>query len=180
MNATRQHRRSRAAPAGSRGRGFTLVEMLAVLAVMGIMFAVAVIGFNAFGRGTRLRTAAESIRQHLTYARQLAMTRRAQYGVQFDDGTDPQRFRVYGLKATGSGPNQRATVGKWIELPLGIKYGDNHEPHPGYMPPTEIQFAPTGRAVANDLQFRIHDVDSGKERAIEVVPVTGQAKVSAP
>jgi len=163
------HKAALALRSAKREAGFTLIEMLAVLAVVGVLLAVAVIGFNAFGRGTRLRTAGRLIAQQLDLARQRALTFRCMYGVEFEphDSPDRDRLRVYyGDPSTGP------TIGKWIELPPGIEFG------PGTVP-TTIEFKPTGSAVVSSgaEKFKIHDEETDKERTIEVVPITGHTKV---
>ena len=151
------------------GAGFTLVEMLAVMGVIGIMFAVAVVGFSQFGRGARLRSAGRLIGQQLDLARQQALARNAMYGVEFDKG-DPQRFRIYYKDGA-----DRITLGKWIELPVGVAYGDGADD-----PPNEIEFKPTGSTVQPSVEFKIHDTETGKERLIKVVQITGHTEVTVP
>ncbi|MBN1916698.1 MAG: prepilin-type N-terminal cleavage/methylation domain-containing protein [Verrucomicrobia bacterium] len=161
----------------SSRRAFTLVEMLAVIAVVGILLTVAILGFNAFGRSVRLRTAARVIQQHLAGARELAMTRQGVYGVWFlpNVGT-PDQIYIYYRPSTGPVEKVRQPV----DLPQGIEFG-NSETIPGDLPPSNgLDFKPTGRAEAFGgglLTFKIHDTDSGKEQEISVVPLTGHSQV---
>ncbi len=160
--------------------GFTLVELLTVIAVMGIMLGIAVVGFNHFGRGARLRTAGRLIQQQLDLARQRALTSRKMHAVQFEshDEPDRDRMRIYYEEPAGN----KITVGKWIELPPGIEFGAA-SPVGANMPPQPdgIQFRPTGRADSSgSYSFKIHDTETQKEREIEVVPVTGHTTVSVP
>ena len=155
--------------------GFTLVELLTVIAVMGIMLGIAVVGFNHFGRGARLRTAGRLIQQQLDLARQRALTSRKMHAVQFEshDEPDRDRMRIYYEEPAGN----KITVGKWIELPPGIEFGAA-SPVGSKMPPLVIEFKPTGRAVLTAVTtFKVHDLETGKERVIEVVPITGHTKV---
>lgn len=54
--------------------GFTLVEMLVVLAIMSILLSVGAPSLKAFSEGRKLNTAADSIRALCLYARDAAMT----------------------------------------------------------------------------------------------------------
>jgi len=158
-----------------REAGFTLIEMLAVLAVMGVLFGVAIVGFNQFGRGRRLESAGRLIQKHLDLARRAAVTRRAIYGVQFEPRDEPERdrLRVY-YKDTKSG--DPLTLGKYYELPPGVEFGDKSG---GNMPPTDsdgIRFKRTGSTLDADT-FKVHDVETEKGRTITVEAVTGRTKV---
>ena len=159
--------------------GFTLIELIAVLAIMGTLFTVGVVGFNQFGRSQRLANAGRAIGRQLEYARQFAINHRAMYGVEFDAGVTPQTYRIY----YEDDNSNKITVGKVYELPLGIEYGAASGST--FDPPAEIEFQPSGRAVGSlDIEFKVHDIDADidtpKERLIKVVPVTGRAKVSTP
>jgi len=59
-----------------RRRGFTLIEILAVLAIMMLMMTIAMFGFLDFGRGARLRAGLLEFRSILAHARQDAVTYR--------------------------------------------------------------------------------------------------------
>jgi len=180
MNTPRHRAGRRSAPreGGRLGvRAFTLVEMLAVLAVMGILFGAAIIGFIHFGRGQSLDTAGRLIQKHLVLARRTAMTERAVHGVEFEDRTAPQRdrLRVY-YTDTKQVPAKRVTIGKWYELPPGVEFGDKSG---GNMPPTDsdgIRFKRTGSTLDADT-FKVHDVETEKGRTITVEAVTGRTKV---
>ena len=155
--------------------------MLAVLAVMGILFGVAVVGFNHIGRNSRLRTAGRIVGQQLDLARQLAMAQRRMYAVEFAPHPEPERdeLRVY-YKDTET--NERVTVGKWIELPPGIEFGAPPPPYDTLLPPDQegIKFKPTGSTENSTLTFQIHDRDTGRYREVKVYQVTGHTTVKVP
>jgi prepilin-type N-terminal cleavage/methylation domain-containing protein len=162
-------------------RGFTLVEMLAVIAVIGIMFGMAIVGFNHFGRGARLRTAGRLIQRELDFARQQALTTRAQTMAWFDRSSEPQTCYLW-----YAGPAGKRVESKRIKLPPGIVYGSNDGSEPN-MPPDAgaadtIVFKPTGSATQSQgtFEFKIHDRDTGKELLIKIEPLTGHSSVTAP
>jgi type II secretion system protein H len=73
-----------AADAHARGdRGFTLVEMLVVLAIMSVLLAVGAPSLKAFSQSRKLKTAASSIRSLCIYARDSAMAEGEAYVVVF-------------------------------------------------------------------------------------------------
>ena len=63
-------------------------------------------------------------------------------------------------------------------MPTGIEFGAVGQA----VFTLNIEFRPTGCAVVTDgaNPFRIHDRESGKEREIEIMLLTGKAKVYVP
>ena len=64
--------------------GFTLLELVLVLAIMGVLAAIAVPRFNSSAVNYRIESAAWRLKADLTYARQLAKTAGASRSVTFD------------------------------------------------------------------------------------------------
>lgn len=64
--------------------GFTLVEMLVVLAVIAMLLAVSIPFTSGFGKGMRIKTAARGILGVLRVAKSNAITYRKKYAVVFD------------------------------------------------------------------------------------------------
>ncbi len=62
-------------------RGFSLPEMMVVVAVMGMLLAVAIPNFTRYSARDRVVTAAADIQSGLTLARQKALARRVSYRV---------------------------------------------------------------------------------------------------
>ncbi len=68
-----------------RGKGFTLVELLIVIAVMGILSAVAVPGYQTFLAKKRLNGAAREVMSDLMEARMQAINQNNRFRVFFLD-----------------------------------------------------------------------------------------------
>ena len=64
-------------------RGFTLIEMLVVLIIVGIITAVAVLAFANFGRGRKLQVVTDQFKTVISLARQQAILQPAILGLRF-------------------------------------------------------------------------------------------------
>ena len=71
-------------------RGFTLIELLAVMGIMLLIMGVIVSSTFSIGRGQRLRSGVETLRNSLALARQYAITQSAEVTVDFH-APDPEQ-----------------------------------------------------------------------------------------
>lgn len=108
---------------------FSLVELLAVIALIGIVMGLAVPVLSGIGRGTALATAGNMVNNMVGVARQHAMSRNTLTALVLlaNHGTDSdyRAFAVVEYKP-GTGWSQ---IGKWEMLPIGIcvDAGDTQE-----------------------------------------------------
>ena len=65
-------------------KGFTLIEVMIVLALIAILSSIAMPSLRGFAASTRLKSTAYAIRDILNFARDMAITERAAYLVVFD------------------------------------------------------------------------------------------------
>ena len=79
-----------------QSRGFTLLELLVVIAVVAVLMGTVIVGFTGADEERRLRASAEGIQARLELARQNALQRNREWGVHVKDNTyrftefDPQ------------------------------------------------------------------------------------------
>jgi prepilin-type N-terminal cleavage/methylation domain-containing protein len=71
--------------------GFTLVELLAVMAIMAVLLAIAVATSIDWGRGTGMRASTRSVKTSLAFARQWAMTRGSRTALAFGNAGPPHQ-----------------------------------------------------------------------------------------
>ena len=72
-----------------RGGGFTLIEMLVVIAIIIIIATVSLVALSGRGRSTELKEAGRVTKAVFTKARQLASSRRETVFLVFTNATDP-------------------------------------------------------------------------------------------
>src|SRR5690625_6984169 len=68
-------------PIQVKQRGFTLIELMVIIALVAIMAGVAVPSFTRFVNNNRVTTQADEIHRFLQYARGEAVVRRQEQGV---------------------------------------------------------------------------------------------------
>ena len=128
---------------GSRRGGFTLLEMLAVIFIIGITLALVLPNLDRLTPKHRLRAAAREVASTIELCRHQAVTRAATYGIAYDlDGRTPTYRLILPADEFGDreplaprtlppGVFLRAVV-----LPNGNRVGVGGE--------TQVDFSPTG------------------------------------
>jgi type II secretion system protein H len=86
----------RAGRRASRAAGFTLLEILVVVAIIGIMSAVMLLSMNFTGRDTELQTESKRLLALMKYARDQAELQTRNYGIVFS--RHGYEFVVYGIR----------------------------------------------------------------------------------
>lgn len=106
--------------------GFTLVELLAVIAIIGVMVAVMVPSFSQMGRGAKVTTAVSQLKTVMSLARQHAITKREVTYVVFPHGDNAlytsasdvaKAYRSYNVYGARSG-----YLREWVHLPDGVVF----------------------------------------------------------
>jgi len=80
--------------------GFTLVEMMIVIAIMGVLFAIAIPQWNRYEQNADLKTAARNIAADIADMRTRAITERLTYTMTFN--TAGNNYQIARLQNPGS------------------------------------------------------------------------------
>jgi prepilin-type N-terminal cleavage/methylation domain-containing protein len=102
-------KRTRQIRAGNR-KGFTLVEMIVVVAMIGLIMAITLPNFAGFLRRERIMGLRSQLVSDLYYARSLAIANRRTFAVEFQPGE-------YRIVDTSDGSVERT-----IEAPRGVEF----------------------------------------------------------
>lgn len=104
-------------------RGFTLLELMLVIVIMGIMVAVSIPSFSGVFAQTRLTTATSSLASALGFAGRLAVMERLSCRLNCDtqQGTYWLSIEKDPLEAPGTYSKPDGHLGKDRSLPQGIK-----------------------------------------------------------
>lgn len=152
----------------STGCGFTLVEMLVVLAIIIMLLGLSLPFTTGFGKGLRLKTAATAILGTLRVARSNAITYREKYVVMFD--IENSQYWIEDLS------------GKIFErksgLPSSIKFKVQGEglSDPITFEGDRVVFYPTGAIEGTSGSIIITDKE-GNSKTISIIGSTGKISI---
>ncbi len=156
--------------------GFTLLEVIAVIVIMGIFFAVSIPLFSRFLENARLDTCTRSVASVLRLARSYAITGDVDCYVVFDTGVSPNEYY--------DSYNAADPVEKKYKLPAGIWFYRPGDPNPTEEAVTfnnDIAcFKPTGELdEADNRSVYIADgqSDDARSKIITVERTTGNLEI---
>jgi type IV fimbrial biogenesis protein FimT len=154
---------------------FTLIELVIVLAIMGLVAVMTVPGFVGMMRGRHLTSAANLVHATLNEAKNTAVTQRKPYGLVLDTLQS-------GMKIYESGDTTNPIQGKAVFLPQVVNFdtadaawnvpNDKPEGSPDTYP--EIVFRPDGSLDASTSPVIVIVDRQGEHMYIRVVRNTGQ------
>jgi general secretion pathway protein H len=155
-------------------KGFTLIELIVVLTVLGLGIILAYPSFGRMTRGVELKAAAKKVSAILRYYRSEAVQKGRAFQVVFDMDTREIRARAVRAEENEEGEKNEETVPKEKErylLPEGIQVKDMKIPTSQY--PSEypvIEFYPNGGS--NGGSF-VMERENSKAYRIQVNFLTG-------
>ncbi len=147
-------------------RGFTLVEMLVVLAIIAMFLGISTPFVAGFGKGLRLRASAREISSVLRIARSNAVTFRRDFSVVFD--TEKNEYWIE--DSTGS------LFDKAFRLPRSVRLSRKDDTDPVTFQNDRITFKPTGSIEGSGGTITITD-NRGFSKEIIVVGPTGKISI---
>ncbi len=143
---------------GCRPVGFTLLELMTVMAIMVIIMMIAITSFYNLRRGAEMRSAVNSMRVVLALARQNAVTMREKTWACFRTNDSSYFVR-----------NSSILLGETNFLPVGIHF---------VSAPSDVVFSPSGGAgSANNFVIKIMEVIGSLTNRIVVSGLTGLIRV---
>src|SRR3972149_7593573 len=120
-------------------KGYTLVESMIALAIMGIMFAIAVPSFYTWSQSLRFKEAAWSLLSDFRAAKQLSVSTNLEHRVEVD--IPSKRYRLTrGDRPSGS--TAWSAVRPWRDLPATGRYASGEDCDNASA--VEITFKPNG------------------------------------
>jgi prepilin-type N-terminal cleavage/methylation domain-containing protein len=117
-------------------KGFSLIELLILIAILGVLAAIAIPGFSVLLPDYRLRTAARDLQSNMQLAKIGAIKANSNWAIVFDPGVTPGRYYLCsdpGGNGTWEGPGSDDTVEKTVDLARyesGVDYGHGNATFP--------------------------------------------------
>ena len=152
-----------------RPRGFSLFEMVTVLAVAGVAAAAAVPAFQRMRDRGRMRTTAKVVAGHIEEAKTIARSGRAGYAGWTDEDRVVQagiRFRPPDQYELFVDANHQAD-GAGEEVVTKVKLDSRYTLRPGT---SELRFRRNGTLVdASEIEIALEDEQAGLEWTVSVV-----------
>jgi len=156
--------------------GFSLMELMMVVLIIGIFSAVAVPSWNAFISRQRTRTINGSVLQAFKTAQAEAKRYKADYVLEFDTAADPPEYSIY---AEGTADEDKIweildpNPGKELDQKQGMIVLETSNP-----PDNTITFDSLGATEQTDFQVTVSLPNGNMERCVIVGTALGAMRTA--
>ncbi len=147
--------------------GFTIIEMIVVLAIIGMVLGMSLPYFGRFTSGTQIRGVIRQLSSILYTARSLSITHRKPYAVVLD--TTEHEVRI-------EDPTVSQVVEKRYPIPSTVQFEHPEGLDPITFQDDRIVFTPTGGLEGETGTIWLRD-KKGNSMSITVLQSTGKVKV---
>ncbi len=170
---------ARPRPGGSARGGFTLIELMAVVLIIGMLMTTFTVRLDALLPATRGEEAGRMIIGTLDQARLAAISYGREYAVQFDlDGNRYRSLSPFDEEGRLARDPEDRQAAPWQELPSGVRIAAifDHNEEITDSGVYEIRFHSLGGADEIYLQL-VNDAAEGAALTVHLQALTGQARV---
>jgi prepilin-type N-terminal cleavage/methylation domain-containing protein len=146
-------------------KGFTLIELVIVIAIIGILSAVSIVGWWGYQDNVNLKTAAGEVMSDIASCKQRAISEGIQYCIQFTDGSPN-----YSINASSCSAPTQTQAKNLTSFGSGLTISNTN------FNSDQVGFLPRGTLSSNT--GRIVLTNSKHSTATITVQITGRAYVS--
>lgn len=149
----------------THAKGFTLIELMTVLAIAGVLMVLAAPSFSNLVKSQRLRTAASELYSDMTFARSEALNRRATVSI------TPLDTAAEGSKDWANG--WKIVLGTAAAGTTVLKIREAFEGNVSAPGGTSVEFGLAGRPIASTISkatFKHPDLPEASWRCIQIEP----------
>ncbi|HVP36863.1 MAG TPA: GspH/FimT family pseudopilin [Terriglobales bacterium] len=152
-------------------RGFSLIEMMIVVVLIGVMAALTVGTFDNFLRKQKLKAAGRDLLSDLRLTRSYAVSRRAQFGVYFDQNAGQYIVFKDVVNLSNCTYDSGDSVVKTVALPNTLVLNNCTFPN------TVVVYLSTGSASSSGT-VDIYNSDLAKYVRTDVLASTGRVRLT--
>jgi type II secretion system protein H len=145
-------------------RGFTLIELMIVIGIIGIVSAVTLFGWRGYQDNANLRTAVREVMSDIASCRQRSVSEGVNYCIQFTDGSPNYSINVSSCGA----PTQTPQAKNLRNFGSGLTIRDTN------FNSDQVIFRPRGTSSLGDINL----INSKGSRATITINMAGRAHVS--
>jgi prepilin-type N-terminal cleavage/methylation domain-containing protein len=146
-------------------KGFTIIELMIVIAIIGILSAVSIVGWWGYQDNVNLKTAAGEVMSDIASCKQRAISEGVQYCIQFTDGSPN-----YSINASSCTAPTQTQAKNLTSFGSGLTISSTN------FNSDRVSFLPRGTLSSNT--GRIFLTNSKNSTATITVQITGRAYVS--